>query len=155
MVVGIAVAVVVVARLMPVEGLSPSEKPVTAPVVAAAVEAGTEAEVMVAAPRGLSMKARAPPAAVVVAAAVLAAKVGAAPIVKPVRLAVVAAAAEAAAAAAAAAAAGAAEMGEAKRDGPVARVGWMEAGGAGVVEGLIPKANPPPWPVMAAAVGAG
>lgn len=143
MVVERVVAVEVVGMLMPVKGLSPSVKAVGAPAIAAAtVAAGAGAEVMAAAPRGLSIKARLPPAAVVVAAAVLAAKVGATPKLNDVPVAVtVAAAAEVAAAAAAAAAV---EMGEAKRDGPGAETAWIDAGGAGVDEGLIPKGKPPP-----------
>lgn len=136
----IVVAVAVAGILVPDAGLSPSVKPVATPVVAA-VEAGARAEVVVAAPRGLSINARPPPAAVVVAAAVLAAEVGAAPKVKPVPVAVAVAVAVAAAAAAAAAV----EAGAANRDRPeAAGAAWADVEGAGVNEGLIPKVNPPP-----------
>lgn len=132
----IVVAIADVVALVPDAGLSPSEKPKAEPVVAAAaVEAGARAaaEVVLTAPRGLSIKARPPPAAVVVAAAVmLGAEVGAALKVKPVpgTVAIVGAAAVG--------------MGDAKRDGPDTGAAWVAAGGAGVDEGLIPKANPPP-----------
>lgn len=136
-----------VAILVPDAGLSPSVKLVAAPVVAAAVEAGTELEMAVAAPRGLSIKDRPPPAAVLVAAAAgVAAEVGATPKAKPVTAAV--------AGAAAAEAAGAVEIGAAKSEGPEGGAARVDAAGAGVDEGLIPKANPPPCPVVAAAVEA-
>lgn len=147
MVVVIVAAVGSVAILAPDAGLSPSVKLVAAPVVAAAVEAGTEVEMAVAAPRGLSIKDRPPLAAVLVAAAGVTVEVGATPKVKPVT------AAEAAAAAAAVA--GAVEMGAAKREGPKDGAARVDAGGAGVDEGLIPKVNPPLCPVVAAAVEAG
>lgn len=130
MVVVSAVTVAVVVALVPDVGLSPSVKAVAAPVVAAAVVAAG-AEVVVAAPRGLSMKARPPPAAVVDAATVLAAEVGATLKVKPVPVAVAVGAADVG-------------IGAAKRDGPKAETAWVDTGGAGVDEGLIPKANPPP-----------
>lgn len=120
---GIVVTVAAAVAVMPDAGLIPSANPVLTPVGAAAVVAA-EAEVVVAAPRGLSIKDR-PPAAAVVAAEVLGAKLEAAPKVKPVLAAVVEAAAGADAA---------------KREGPEA----VDAGGAGVDEGLIPKASPPP-----------
>lgn len=129
----IAGAVAVAVVLAVDAGLSPSVKTVAAPVVAAAaVAAGAVAgaEVAVAAPRGFSIKARPPPAAVVVAEAVLVAE--AAPKVKPVPVAVAVAGAAAVA------------MGAAKRDGPEAGAAWVVAVGAGVDEGLIPKVNPPP-----------
>lgn len=144
----IAEAVESVVALVPDAGLSPSEKLVAAPVVAAAVEAGTEVEIVVAAPRGLSIKDR-PLAAVLVAAAGVAVEVGATPNVNPV------ADAGAAAIGAAAAAAGAVETGAEKSEGPEGGAAWVDAGGAGVDEGLIPKVNPPPCPVVAAAVEAG
>lgn len=137
----IVVAVVAaVVALVPGAGFSPSVKVGAAAVVAGAVmtagaEEGAEMEVVVA--RGLSIKATFPPAAGAVAAA-LAADVAAAAKVKP----------EPAAGAGAAAAAAAATdvmIGEAKRVGPKAGVGWVDAGGAGVEDGLIPKANPPLW----------
>lgn len=118
---GIVVTVAAAVVVMPDAGLIPSANPVLTPVGAAAVVA---AEAEVAAPRGLSIKDR-PPAAAVVAAEVLGAKLEAAPKVKPVLAAVVEAAAGADAA---------------KREGPEA----VDAGGAGVDEGLIPKASPPP-----------
>lgn len=67
------------------------------------------------------------------AAAALAAEVGAALKAKPVPVAV-----------AVAGAAAAVGMGAAKRDGPEAGAAWVDAVGAGVDAGLIPKANPPP-----------
>lgn len=121
----VVVVVAAVVAAMPDASLIPSANPALAPVGAAAVVAA-EAEVVVAAPRGLSIKDR-PPAAAGVAAEVLGAKLEAAPNVKPVLAAVVEADA-------------AADADAAKRDGPEA----VDAGGAGVVEGLIPKASPPP-----------
>lgn len=145
MVVVIVVAAVVVVVLVLDTGLSPSVKPVATPVVAGAVvavEAGADVEVAVTGPRGLSMKGIPPPAAVVVAGAVLAAGVGAAaPKVNPEPVAGTVAAVVV--------------MGVAKREGPEAGADWVDAGGAGVDEGLIPKVNPPPCTVVAAAVGAG
>lgn len=137
-------AVVVAVVVAPDVGLRFSEKPVVAPAVAAAVMA-VEAGVLVVVPRGLSIKDRPPLDAVVVTAEVLGAKVGAAPRVKPVVAAVVTAGAAAAAV----------ETGVEKREGAGAGVGWINAGGAGVDEGLIPKANPPPWPNVGATVEAG
>lgn len=139
----IAEAVESVAALVPDAGLSPSVKLVAVPVVGAAVAAGTEVEMVVAAPRGLSIKDR-PLAAVLVAAAGVTVEVGATLKVKPV-----------ADAGAAAVAAGAVETGAAKSEGPESGAAWVDAGGAGVDEGLIPKENPPPCPVVAAAVEAG
>lgn len=127
----IAVVVAAAVVLAPDVGLSPSAKPVAAAVVAAEVMAAGVAEVVAVAPRGLSIKDRAPLAAVVVAAAVLGAEVEAAPKVKPVPAAVAAGAADEG-------------MGVAKRVGPGAGAAWVDAAGAGVDEGLIPKANPPP-----------
>lgn len=137
----IVVAVAVVVAVVPDTGLSPSVKPVAATVATAvlvAVEAGAEVEV--ADPGGLSINAR-PLPAVVVVAPMLAAAFEGAPKVKPVPAAV---AREAGVG-----------IGEANREGPEAGAGWVDAGGAGVDEGLIPKENPPPCPVMAAAVEAG
>lgn len=111
-------------------GLRPRVKPVEGTVVAAAVVVA-EAGVAVAAPRGLSVKARPPAAAAVVAADVPGAKVAATPKGKPVLAAVVAAAVAAA-------------MGVVKSEEPEIAAVWVETGGAGVDEGLIPKANPPP-----------
>lgn len=135
-----AVAVAVVVVLVLDAGLNPSVKPVAAPKAAAAVtavEAG--AELVGADPRGLSVKAK--PLLAAVVAAVLTDEGGGAPKVKPV--------------AAAAAGADVVVMGEAKRVGPGVGAAWVDAGGAGVVEGLIPKLNPPPWLAGGAAVGAG
>lgn len=122
----VAVAVVLVVDV----GLRPSVKPVEGTVGAAALVVA-EAALVVAVPRGLSVNARPPAAAVVVAVEVLAAKVATAPKVKPV-LAVVVAVAVAVA------------MGVVKREEPEIVAVWVETGGAGVDEGLIPKANPPP-----------
>lgn len=122
--VGVAVAVVLIVDA----GLRPSVKPVEGTVGAAALVVA-EAAVVVAVPRGLSVKARPPAAAVVVAVEMLGAKVTTAPKVKPV-LAVVVAVAVA--------------MGVVKREEPEIVAVWVEAGGTGVDEGLIPKANPPP-----------
>lgn len=123
--VAVAVAVVLVVDV----GLRPSGgKPVEGTVGAAAMVVA-EAAAVVAVPRGLSVKARPPAAAVVVAVEVLGAKVPTAPKVKPV-LAVVVAVAVA--------------MGAVKREEPEIVAIWVETGGAGVDEGLIPKANPPP-----------
>lgn len=112
-------------------GLRPSAKPVEGTVVAAAVVAA-EAAVVVAAPRGLSVKASPPAAAAVVAVDVPGAKVATVPKVKLVLAAVVVAVAVAVA------------MGVAKSEEPEIVAVWVETGGAGVDEGLIPKANPPP-----------
>lgn len=138
-------AVVVAVVVAPGVGLRLSEKHVAALVVAAAVVAA-EAGVLVVVPRGLSAKDRPPPDAVVVTTEVLGTEVETAPRVKPMVAAVVAAGAAAAAAV---------ETGVVKREGAGAGVGWINVGGAGVDEGLIPKANPPPWPNVGAAVEAG
>lgn len=127
MVIDAAVAATVV--LVVDAGLRPSMKPVEGPAGAAAVVVA-EAAVVVAVPRGLSVKARPPAAAVVVAVEVLGANVTAAPKVKPVLGVVVAAAAAVA-------------TGVVKREDPEIVAVWVETGGAGVDEGLIPKANPP------------
>lgn len=124
-------AVAVTVALAVDAGLRPSMKPVEGPVGAAAVVAA-EAAVAVAVPRGLSVKARPPAAAVVVAVEVLGANVTTAPKVKPVLGVVVAAAAAAAVA-----------TGVVKREDPEIVAVWVETGGAGVDDGLIPKANPP------------
>lgn len=140
MVVGTVVAVVAAAVLVLVDaGLRPNETPVVPPVVAAAVVIA-ELEVMVAAPRGLSIKAKPPAAGVVVAVEALGAEVEAPPKVKPV-LAVVVGAAVA--------------MGAEKRERPEAGADWRDAGGAGVAEGLIPNVHPTPKPAVVAAVAAG
>lgn len=109
-------------------GLRPRVKPVEGTVAAAAVVVA-EAALVVAAPRGLSVKARPPAGAVVVAVDAPGAKVATVPKVKLV-LAVVVAVAVA--------------MGVGKSEEPEIVAVWVETGGAGVVEGLIPKANPPP-----------
>lgn len=123
-------AVAVAVALVEEAGLRPRVKPVEGTVVAAAVVVA-EAAGVVAAPRGLSVKARPPAAAVVVAVDVIGAKVATVPKVKLV-LAVVVAVAVAVA------------MGVAKSEEPEIVAVWVETGGAGVDEGLIPKANPPP-----------
>lgn len=128
MVMDAAVAVAMV--LVVATGLRPSVKPVEGTDGAAALVA-TEAAVVVAVPRGLSVKARPPAAAVVVAVEVLGAKFATAPKVKPVLGVAVAAAAAVA-------------MGVVKREEPEIVAVWVETGGAGVDDGLIPKANPPP-----------
>lgn len=127
MLVGIVVAKLVMAVLVVGAGLTPSVKPVVAG-AAVTVEAGAQVAVVAAAPSGLSMKAKPPAAAVVVAGAVLAAAadVAAEPNVMPVPE----------------AGATAEVKGEEKRVGAAA--GWVAAVGAGVVEGLIPKAKPAP-----------
>lgn len=135
MVVAIVVAVAVAVAMALDAGFSPSVKPEAAPAEAAAVVAAemrAAVEVVEAAPRGLIMKGRPPAADIVTAAEVLGARAGAAPNVNPV---VVAAAVAGAGAAAVA-------IGEAKRDGPRAGVACVAAGGAGVVDGLIPKGIP-------------
>lgn len=139
-------ATTVVKALVLDGGLIPSVNPVAAPIVVAAaaaavvaVEAGIEVIVAVAAPRGLSIKDKPPPAAVVAVGAVLGAEAGGAVKLNPDAV----------------AGAAAVMMGEAKSVGPAAGAAWMVAGGAGVDEGLIPKAKPPPWPVMAAVVETG
>lgn len=137
--VAIVVAVTVVVGTVLDAGLSPSVKPVAAVLVAAAVTVATGVEVVVTDPSGLSMKDKPAPGAVDVAAA-LVVKAGATPRVKPVPVAVGAAAEV---------------IGAAKVDGPEVGAAWVDAGGAGVVEGLIPKANPPPWVVVAGVVEAG
>lgn len=121
-----ATAVVLVADA----GLRPSVKPVEEAVGAAAlVVAGAAAAALVAVPRGLSVKARPPAAAVVAAVEVLVARVTTEPKGKPV-LAVVVAAAVA--------------TGAVKREEPEIVAAWVETAGAGVDEGLIPKAKAPP-----------
>lgn len=126
--------------LVLVTGLSPNEKPVTAPVVAAAVVAvDAGAAVVAGAPKGLSIKARPPLAVVAVAVVVGAAEVAGAPKVKPVPAAVGAAM----------------EVVAPKREETEAGAAWVMAEGAGVDEGFIPKANPPPWTAVVAAVVAG
>lgn len=120
----------VAVALVEAAGLRPRVKPAEGTVVAAAVVVA-EAAVVVAAPRGLSVKARPPAAAVVGAADVPGAKVATVPKVKLV-LGVVVAVAVAVA------------MGVVKREDPEIAAVWVETGGAGVDEGLIPKANPPP-----------
>lgn len=126
MVIDTAVAVAVVPAVD--TGLIPSVKPVEGTDGAAALVVA-ETAVVVAVPRGLSVKARPPAAAVVVAVEVLGAKVATAPKVKPV-LAVGVAVAVA--------------MGVVKREGPEIVAVWVETGGAGVDDDLMPKANPPP-----------
>lgn len=106
-------AVVVAVAVAPDVGLRFSEKPVVAPVVAAAVVA-VEAGMLVVVPRGLSIKDRPPLDAVVVTTEVLGTEVEAAPRLKPVVAAVVTAGAGAAAAV---------ETGVEKREGPGAGVG--------------------------------
>lgn len=125
----IDVAATVAVVLAADAGLRPRVKPVEGPIGAAAVVVA-EAAAVVAVPRGLSVKARPPAAVVVVAVEVLGAKVTAAPKVKPVLAEVVAAAVPVA-------------TGVVKREGPEIVAVWVETGGAGVDEGLIPKANPP------------
>lgn len=124
--VAVAAAVVLVADA----GLRLSVKPVEGALVAAAVVAA-EVRVVVAAPRGLSVKASPPAAGVVVAVEAFGAKVGTVPNVKPVLAVVVVVAAAVA-------------MGVVKSEEPEIVAVWVDAGGAGVDEGLIPKANPPP-----------
>lgn len=124
----IDVAVAVTVALVVDAGLRPRVKPVEGTVGAAALVVA-EAAVVVAVPRGLSVKARPPAAAVVVVVEALGAKVTTAPKVNPV-LAVVGA--------------GAGATGVVKREEPEIAAVWVETGGAGVDEGLIPKANPPP-----------
>lgn len=175
MIVAIVEAVVaVVVLLMPGVGFSPSAKPAPAAVVAAAIELAAivaaearGAAVVVVAPRGFSNKDRPPPAAEDVAR-VPAAELGAAPKVKPVPIAVAVGAVGAGAAVRGARAAGAraetgagagaaaaiVEMGAAKREGPKAGVACVAAGGAGVDDGLIPKANPPVCPAVGRVAGA-
>lgn len=140
MVVPIVVAVAVVVVLVPETGFSPNENPATTAVAAGAVvaveAAGAEMVAGVAAPRGLSIKDRLPAAADVVVAAVLTDKFGIAPKVKPGPVVLAADV----------------EIGEAKRVGPGAGADCVKAGGAGVDEGLIPKANPVPCPVAAGTV---
>lgn len=126
----IDVAVAVTVALVVDAGLRPRVKPVEGTVGAAALVVA-EAAVVVAVPRGLSVKARPPAAAVVVVVEALGAKVTTAPKVNPV-LAVVGAGA------------GAGATGVVKREEPEIAAVWVETGGAGVDEGLIPKANPPP-----------
>lgn len=126
-----SVGAVAVAMTLVPDGTRPGLRPGAKPMAAAVVAAG--AEVLVAAPRGLSMKDKLPPGVAIAAAEVLGAEAEAAPKVKPVLVAAVAAGAAAAGA------------GAAKREGPEeAGAACVDAGGAGVEEGLIPKANPPP-----------
>lgn len=138
----IVVAVVATPVLTVDVGLRPSVKAVAAAVgtaaPAGAVVAG--AEVAAVDPRGLSVKVKPPLAAVVAAVAD-----GVAPNMNPV----VAMAVEAAVGAVVV------MIGLANRDGPETDAVWVDAGGgAGVVEGLIPKLNPPLWVVGAAVVEA-
>lgn len=136
----IVVAAAVVVVLVLDAGLNPSVKPVAAPTVAAALVAvETGAEVVMADPRGLSVKDKPLPAAGAVV--VPTDEGGGAPKVKPVT--------------AAAAATAGVMTGDAKRVGPIFGAARVDAGGAGVVEGLTPKLNPPPWLAGAVAVDAG
>lgn len=146
--VAVIVAAVAAAAVVPVliTGLIPRVKPEAAGAagVMAAVDVTPETRaegvlVVVAVPRGLSMEAKLPAgAAVEVGATVLAAEAAAVPSRNPLP----GAAAEG--------------TGDAKRDGPVGATCDV-AGGAGVDEGLMPKAKPPLGAAVAGAavVGAG
>lgn len=147
MVVVIVVAVAAAATVpVLITGLIPRVKPAAAGVagVMAAVDVTPETRaegvlVVVAVPRGLSMEAKTPAgAAVELGATVLAAEAAAVPSRNPLP----GAAAEG--------------IGDAKRDGPVGATCDV-AGGAGVDEGLMPKAKPPLGAAVAGAavVGAG
>lgn len=131
-----AVVVVDVMTLVPDTGLRPRVNPTVAPVVAAAVVAvEADVDVEVTAPNGLSMKDK-PPLAVVAAGAVLVAtEVGPMGKAKPVPT------------------TGAAlEAGAANRDGAVVGATMAVTGGAGVVDGLMPRGKPPDWLMGAAEV---
>lgn len=132
-------AVEAVVELVIDGGLNPSVKPAVALVVAAAVVAVEVLAAVLA--RGLSMKDGGVLAAgaTTVLVAVLVDDAGAGPKVNPE----VGAAAEVV------------MMGEANRVRPIVGAGWVDAGGAGVDAGLMPKLKPPPWVDGAAAAGAG
>lgn len=122
-------AVVVAAAVLVVAGagcLSPRVKPVLAPVVeaVAVVAAAVEEATVVAAPKGFSIKDNPPAAAVVAGAMLVATTVGGMGRANPVPTAgaVVAAGAE-----------------RENSDGAEDCAVWVVAGGAGVVEGLMPR----------------
>lgn len=122
--------------------LSPSVKPVLAPVMdaAAVVAAAVEEEMVVAAPKGFSIKDKGPPAVVVAGAMLVATEVGAMGRANPVPTtgAVLAVGADR-------------ENSDGAEDGATCVV----AGGAGVVEGLMPRVKPPGWVVVTAVEAAG
>lgn len=141
----VTAATVVAAAVLVVAGagcLSPSVKPVLAPVMdaAAVVAAAVEEEMVVAAPKGLSIKDKGPPAVVVAGAMLVAIEVGAMGRANPVPTigAVLAVGAD-----------------RENSDGAEDGAAWMVAGGAGVVEGLMPKVKPPDWVVVTAVGAAG
>lgn len=121
--------------------LSPSVKPVLAPAVgAAAVVAGAVEETVVAAPKGFSVKDNPPPAVVAAGAMLVATEVEAMGRANPVPTAgaVLAVVTE-----------------RENSDGAEAPAVWVVGGGAGVVEGLMPRVKPPDWAVVTAAEAAG
>lgn len=142
----VAAAVVVAAAVLVVVGagcLMPRVKPVLVPVMdgaAVVVAATVEEETAVAAPKGFSIKDNPPPAVVAAGAILVATEVGAMGRANPVPKAgaVLAVGAER-------------ENSDDAEDGAA----WVVAGGAGVVEGLIPRVNPTDWVVVAAVEAAG
>lgn len=140
----VAAAVVVATAMLVAAGagcLSPSVKPVLAPVVvgAAAVVATAE-ETVVAVPKGFSIRDNPPLAVVAAGAALVATEVGAMGRANPVPTegAVLADGAE-----------------RENRDGAEDGATWVRAGGAGVVEGLMPIVKPVDWVDVTAAEAAG
>lgn len=126
-----AVVVVATAVLVVVRAgcLSPSTKPVLTPVVdaVAVVAAAVEEEMVVAAPKGFSIKDNPPPAVVAAGMVLVATEVEAIGRANPVPT------------------AGAMLAFGAERensDGAVDGAAWVVAGGAGVVDGLMPIAKP-------------
>lgn len=122
--------------------LSPSTKPVLTPVVdaVAVVAAAVEEEMVVAAPKGFSIKDNPPPAVVAAGMVLVATEVEAIGRANPVPT------------------AGAVLAFGAERensDGAVDGAAWVVTGGAGVVEGLMPRAKPAAGVVVTAVEAAG
>lgn len=141
----VTAAVVVAAAVLVVVGagcLSPSVKPVLAPVMdgTTVLAAAVEEETVVAAPKGFSIKDKGPPAVVVAGAELVATEVGAMGRANPVPTigAGLAVAAD-----------------RENNDGAEDGAAWVVGGGAGVVEGLMPRVKPPDWVVVTAVVAAG
>lgn len=139
-----AVVVVATAVLVVVRAgcLSPSTKPVLTPVVdaVAVVAAAVEDEMVVAAPKGFSIKDNPPPDVVAAGMVLVATEVEAIGRANPVPT------------------AGAVLAFGAERensDGAVEGAAWVVAGGAGVVEGLMPSAKPADGVVVTAVEAAG
>lgn len=138
---GVMVVAAAVLAVVEAACLSPSVKPVVTPVVGAAavVAAAVEEDTVVAVPKGFNIKDKAPPAVVAAGAVLVVTEVGAMGRAKPVPT------------------AGTVPVLGAERensDGADAGAAWVVAGGAGVVEGLMPRVKPPGWAVVTAVEGA-